>query len=116
MLETTYQFGRDGKGTTFLKPKVGDKSPHTALILSLPIFFYISFVYFFFISFTLQFDQIASAIKKAKVVVACISEQYAISDNCKMEFQFAATSLKKPIIAFIVGKLEKGLLLLESWA
>jgi len=42
-----------------------------------------------------MFDQIATAIKHAKVIVACVSEQYAVSENCKMEFQFAATSLKK---------------------
>ena len=41
--------------------------------------------------------------KKAKVVVACISDQYAASDQCRMEFQFAKKSLGKPIVPLVVG-------------
>lgn len=36
-----------------------------------------------------QFEQIAEGLGKAKVVVACVSNEYASSDNCRMEFQFA---------------------------
>ena len=46
-----------------------------------------------------MFEQIASALSKSKVLVAFVSKDYAESENCKMEFQFAAKSLKKPIVA-----------------
>ena len=53
-----------------------------------------------------MFEQIATALSKAKVLVACVSKEYAESENCKMEFQFAAKSLKKPLVAIIVGNSE----------
>ena len=53
-----------------------------------------------------MFEQIATALSKAKVLVACVSKEYAESENCKMEFQFAAKSLKKPLVAVIVGNSE----------
>ena len=53
-----------------------------------------------------MFEQIATALSKAKVLVACVSKEYAESENCKMEFQFAAKSLKKPLVALIVGNSE----------
>lgn len=37
----------------------------------------------------LQFAQIAEGLGKAKVVLACVSKQYANSENCRMEIQFA---------------------------
>merc|ERR1712062_192789 len=53
-----------------------------------------------------MFEQIASALSKSKVLVAFVSKDYAESENCKMEFQFAAKSLKKPIVALVVGSAE----------
>ena len=52
------------------------------------------------------FEQIAASLAKAKVIVACVSQEYADSQNCRMEFQFAARSLKKPIVALLVGDQE----------
>ena len=52
------------------------------------------------------FEQIAASLAKAKVIVACVSQEYADSQNCRMEFQFAARSLKKPIVALLVGDKE----------
>jgi hypothetical protein len=40
---------------------------------------------------------------KAKVVVACISDDYVQSKNCSLEFRFAHVSLKLPIIKALVG-------------
>ena len=37
----------------------------------------------------LQFAQIAEGLGKAKVVLAFVSKQYANSENCRMEIQFA---------------------------
>ena len=37
----------------------------------------------------LQFAQIAEGLGKAKVILACVSKQYANSENCRMEIQFA---------------------------
>ena len=36
-----------------------------------------------------QFEQIAKGLSSAKVVIVCVSKEYANSDNCRMEFQFA---------------------------
>ena len=52
------------------------------------------------------FEQIAASLANAKVIVACVSQEYADSQNCRMEFQFAARSLKKPIVALLVGDQE----------
>ena len=51
-----------------------------------------------------MFEQMAVAINASKVVVCCISQEYAMSDNCRMEIQFAALTLKKRVIAVIVGE------------
>ena len=41
--------------------------------------------------------------KKAKVFIACISDQYVANDQCRMEFQFAKTSLNLPVVPVVVG-------------
>ena len=41
--------------------------------------------------------------KKAKVFVACISDDYVQSETCRMEFQFAKSTLKKPVIPLVFG-------------
>jgi hypothetical protein len=72
-----------------------------------------------------MFEQIAQGIKNAKVVVVFmsaevgadsgvifsqnhvtnidVSEQYARSENCRMELQFATRSLRKPFLPVICG-------------
>ena len=37
-----------------------------------------------------MFEQLANALKDTKMVVAFISDEYANSVNCRMEFQFAS--------------------------
>lgn len=49
------------------------------------------------------FEQLAAAVKEAKIFVPCISDEYAASANCRMEFQFACKTLQKPIVPLIVG-------------
>lgn len=49
------------------------------------------------------FGQIATGMSKSKIVISCVSMEYANSDNCRMEVQFAVKSLSKPTIALIVG-------------
>ncbi|KAK3098126.1 hypothetical protein FSP39_016400 [Pinctada imbricata] len=49
------------------------------------------------------FEDIADGLRKAKIIVACVSDEYADSANCKMEFRFAACQLKIPIIIVVVG-------------
>ena len=48
------------------------------------------------------FDAIAQGLKACQVVIACVSNAYAASPNCQMEFKFAAKILKRPIVAVIV--------------
>lgn len=50
------------------------------------------------------FGQIAKGMNEVAVVVACISDEYCESQNCILEFRFAHSSLKKPIIKCIVGQ------------
>jgi hypothetical protein len=45
----------------------------------------------------------AQGLKSTKVVVVCVSDEYALSENCRTEIQFAIKSLKKPVIPVIVG-------------
>ena len=48
----------------------------------------------------LQFAQIAEGLGKAKVVLAFVSKQYANSENCRMEIQFALkVKHKMPILS-----------------
>ncbi|KAK2167471.1 hypothetical protein LSH36_27g04002 [Paralvinella palmiformis] len=49
------------------------------------------------------FHDIAEGMKQAKAVVAFVSDEYVISDNCQMEFRFAHIALKKPIVLAVVG-------------
>lgn len=49
------------------------------------------------------FTDIARGLKAAKVVVACVSTEYARSDNCRMELQYAVKQLKKPCVVVVVG-------------
>ncbi|KAH9490076.1 hypothetical protein Btru_035167 [Bulinus truncatus] len=48
-------------------------------------------------------EDIAAGLRKAKVMVACVSDEYAASKKCKMEFRFAVSTLKIPIILAVVG-------------
>lgn len=54
-----------------------------------------------------MFAQIAEGLGKAKAVLAFVSKQYANSENCRMEIQFAAKSLKKPVVPVIVGSADE---------
>ncbi|KAK3765970.1 hypothetical protein RRG08_002213 [Elysia crispata] len=49
------------------------------------------------------FEDIGEGLINCHVVVICISDQYAASDNCAMEFRYAANSLKLPIVLAVVG-------------
>ncbi|KAJ3081601.1 hypothetical protein HK102_002238, partial [Quaeritorhiza haematococci] len=50
------------------------------------------------------FEDIAKGLLTASCVIACISDEYAKSDNCRMEFLYASKTLKLPIIPVIVGE------------
>lgn len=49
------------------------------------------------------FGEITKGMNEASVVVACLSDDYVNSENCKLEFRFAHASLRLPIIKAIVG-------------
>lgn len=49
------------------------------------------------------FEDIAEGLRHAQVVVACVSDQYARSSNCVMEYRFASGILKIPTVLAIVG-------------
>lgn len=48
------------------------------------------------------FKDIVDGIRNCKVVIACVSNEYAESENCMKEYRFSA-NLKKPIIICIFG-------------
>ena len=49
------------------------------------------------------FGEITRGMNSARVVVACVSDEYTRSENCKLEFRFAHVSLKLPIVKAVVG-------------
>lgn len=49
------------------------------------------------------FGAMTRGMNKAKLVVACVSDEYANSNTCKLEFRFAHVSLKIPIVKAVVG-------------
>jgi hypothetical protein len=58
------------------------------------------------IQFMLQgglFEDIAEGLRDAKLMIACVSDEYADSYNCQMEFRFAAKALNLPIIIAVYG-------------
>ena len=49
------------------------------------------------------FEDIADGLRQAKVMIACVSLEYAKSRNCQLEFRFAHVTLKIPIVVVVVG-------------
>ena len=49
------------------------------------------------------FESIAQGLKHTRVVLAFVSDDYALSANCRMEYQFALKSLQKPMVTVVVG-------------
>lgn len=49
------------------------------------------------------FEDIAAGLAHAKVIVACVSDSYAKSDNCRMEFLHASRTLRLRVILAVVG-------------
>ena len=49
------------------------------------------------------FEDIAEGLRHARVMIACVSTEYAKSDNCAMEFRFATSILKIPTLLAVVG-------------
>ncbi len=49
------------------------------------------------------FEGIADGLTNAKVMLACVSDEYAASQNCVMEFRFATSVLKIPTVLAVVG-------------
>lgn len=45
----------------------------------------------------------AMMMKRAKVFIACISDEYVANDECRMEFQYAKTTLGTPVVPLVVG-------------
>ena len=49
-------------------------------------------------------DDISEGLLCAKVVVVCVSDEYADSEACRMEFHYAVKSLRLPVIMAVVGR------------
>jgi len=47
--------------------------------------------------------KIVGALKRSKVFIACLSDEYASNDRCRMEFQYAKKTLKLPVIPLVVN-------------
>jgi len=59
------------------------------------------------------FRCIQAGIEQANIVIVCVSDQYARSDNCEIELNYAINTLHKPIIPIIVGE---GMEWQNTWA
>lgn len=46
----------------------------------------------------------AAMLKNSKVFVACIDNNYVEDETCRMEFQFAKSTLRKPVIPLVFGR------------
>ena len=49
------------------------------------------------------FQDIADGLKRCKMVVVCVSSDYAQSVNCMMELRFAIINLRMPVVGVVVG-------------
>ena len=49
------------------------------------------------------FEDIGEGLVNAKVVLVCVSDEYAASSNCAVEFRFVANTLKLPVVLAVVG-------------
>lgn len=50
------------------------------------------------------FGEITRGMNSAKAMIACVSDEYTRSENCKLEFRFAHVSLRMPIVKAVVGQ------------
>eukprot|EP00794_Sanderia_malayensis_P015993 gene15993-17604_t len=50
-----------------------------------------------------ELKKTAKLMKKAKVFIACISDEYVANNECRMEFQYAKTTLNTPVVPLVVG-------------
>ena len=50
-----------------------------------------------------MFEGIADGLNNAKLMLAFVSDEYAESPNCVMEFRFATSILKIPTVLAVVG-------------
>jgi len=50
------------------------------------------------------YEAITIGINQAEVVIICISDEYAISESCILELNYARIKCKKPIIVIVVGE------------
>lgn len=50
-----------------------------------------------------KLSSIVDIMKRCKVIISCISNEYANSDNTRMELQFTKKTIKKAILPIVVG-------------
>ncbi|XP_064619612.1 uncharacterized protein LOC135483043 [Lineus longissimus] len=50
---------------------------------------------------------ISESLRDANIMVACVSDEYADSINCQMEFRFATKDLQLPIVLAVVGRSQR---------
>ena len=41
--------------------------------------------------------------KNSKVFIACICDDYVLNEECRMEFQYAKSTLRKPVVPVVIG-------------
>ena len=51
----------------------------------------------------MQLNNVVNRMKSCKVVIPCISNEYANNDNTRMELQFSKKTIKKAILPIVVG-------------
>ena len=49
-----------------------------------------------------EYLKIVTTLKRSKVFLACLSDEYASNNRCRMEFQYAKKTLRIPVIPIVV--------------
>ncbi len=50
-----------------------------------------------------ELNNVVNIMKRCKVIIPCISNEYANNDNTRMELQFSKKTIKKAILPIVVG-------------
>jgi hypothetical protein len=51
----------------------------------------------------IELNKVVNVMKRCQIIISCISNEYANSDNTRMELQFSKKTIKKSILPIVIG-------------